>query len=264
MSSIKNINRVFIIYQRFWGIKFGQFYIDKLRIHYPDVEIGVLTVKKQADIFFREKNDLTTVKWYKYFDPIRDFSKEYLADDDYNITEICRDLKIKGIWEILYATRNHIKNYRKKYGYDFSPALNDNELITSFKAYYKLIKDIVENLSPDIIIMPNPVESFNILLESYAHAHDIKCIQLAPTYIKGFYQYVSNKNQGGGKIEKEFLITNTLYEENRIRALEYITEFRKNFIIPESAYHDSSKMLKYDVVSMAKTFVKNHTCNFLL
>lgn len=251
------MKKILIVYQRIWGIRFGQYYIEQIRKEYPDYEIGVLTVKEQADKFFKAHNDLDTIAWYKFFDPVRDFSAEYLAGDDYNITDICQNLRIASIWEILYATRNHIKNYRKKFNYAFSPSLTDDELKISIKAYYKLIQDIHQNFKPDLIIVPNPVESFNILLEHYAAAYNIPCRQLAPTSVKGFYQYVQDKNQGGSRIQEHIQDPNADYSACREDAIRYITTFRNEFIVPECAYHDSSKFLKHDPKKFLKACAKS-------
>ena len=251
------MKKILIVYQRVWGMRFGQFYIEQIRKEYPNYEIGVLTVKEQADTFFKQNNNLSNFSWYKFFDPVRDFSNEYLGQDNYDIKNICEDLQIPSIWEILYATRNHIKNYKKKFNYAFSPSLSDQELIVTIKAYYKLIQDIDQSFKPDLIIVPNPVESFNIMLEHYARAKSIPCRQLAPTSVKGYYQYVQDKNQGGSKIHKLITLPQTDYQLRKVDAEAYLKEFRDNFIVPECAYHDSSKPLAYDPVKVCKAVAKS-------
>lgn len=250
----KNLN-ILILYQRFWGERFGQFIIDQFKEHYPASNLGVITVKEQSDAFFRQTNNVSDFSFYKYFDPVRDDAAAYLGNDDYNITDICRDLGIDSIWELLQATRNHIKDYRRKFNYAYTASLNDEELITTIKAYYKLVMEIDQTARPDFILIPNSVETFNIILEFYANSRNIPIRQVAPTYVRGFYQYAKNRYQGGSFVEQE-IKRNAPYETCRTQAEAYIKEFRDNFIVPECAYHDSSEYLKYTLYDVAKNIAK--------
>lgn len=249
------MKRVLILYQRHWGEIFGQFFIKKFKENFDDVEIGIVTVKHQTDNFFRKKNNISDFSFVRFFDPVRDYSSQYLGNDNFNIDDICKDLKIKSIWEILQATRNHIKNYKKSYNYGFTPALTDQELICSIKAYYKFLMDIDKNFKPDFILIPNSVETFNIMLEHYAKTRKIFIRQIAPTSVKGYYQFAKDKNQGGSIIEKK-MKNNADYDLMRSKAEAYVQEFRKNFIVPECAYHDSSKLLSHTPKSIVKMLVK--------
>ena len=256
MGNPNKIN-VFILYQRVWGMKFGQFLIDQIRSQMPEANIGVITVKEQADQYFRENNNVEDFGFYEYFDPVRDDFNDYLGEDKdkFDISAICDDFKVSSIWEILQATRNHVKDYKKKYNYAYTASLNDDELQDTIKAYYKLIKKLDGDFKPDFMIIPNPVETFNIMLELYADSRNIPLRQMAPTYVKGFYQYAKNRFQGGSIIEDKFY-DNASYEKCRDQAADYIKEFRENFIVPECAYHDSSDYLRITPKGLLKAVSK--------
>jgi len=256
MGNPNQIN-VFILYQRVWGIKFGQFLIDQIRGQMPNANIGVITVKEQADQYFRENNNVEDFGFYEYFDPIRDELGDYLGEDNntLQISDICKDFQISSIWEILQATRNHVKDYKKKYNYAYTASLTDEELQDTIKTYYKLIKKLDSDFKPDFMIIPNPVETFNIMLEQYADSRNIPLRQMAPTYVKGFYQYAKNRYQGGNIIEDKFY-NDAPYKKCRDQAIEYIKEFRENFIVPECAYHDSSDYLHITSKSLVKAVAK--------
>ncbi len=254
-SNSENSLRFLLLYQRRWGMKFGQFYIDNLKKQYKKSEIGVITVKQEADNYFKNNNELSSISYYKYFDDIRDFSEEYLGDSEYSLEEILQFFGVDTVWPLLQATRNHIKDYKRKYNYSFYPALTDDELIKTIKAYYKLIVDIDKKFKPNFILLPNPVETFNILLQLYGERKGIPVRYVCLTPVKGFYQYVKTKDYGGGVIEEKFNKGDDCHEYHK-KAENYIRKFRNEFIVPECAYHDSSDFLRYRIIDILKLMAK--------
>lgn len=93
------------------------------------------------------------------------------------------------------------------------------------------------------------------MLEHYAQVKNIPVREVTATSIRGFYQYAQNKNQGGSIIEEK-MRQNADYSSCRDQAIAYIEKFRKDFIVPECAYHDSSEFLKHTPLSLAKVAAK--------
>ena len=99
------MKKIFIFQQREWYFRIGK-YLSKNFLK-DGFDLGCLTFKKTThqDVVLNSSD-------YKFMishDDIVENAPKYIPKDKETLNEICDDLGIKSIWEIVQSARNHVK-----------------------------------------------------------------------------------------------------------------------------------------------------------
>ena len=204
--------RIFLFQQREWAIRIGDYLGEKLSEQ--NYELGCLTFKRSAHNTI--KNNLKA----KYslilsHDEILENSKKFIEDQLFTIEELCKELNIDGIWQIVQSARHHVKNFNKKYYYSFFQNKSDSEIENYIKSLYFLCRKVERDFNPSIIFAPNFVSLPHIIFYLYFKKKGIKTVALSDSKVgnqqifvtdyfdeTGYFHDYLNKLENGEEIIK--------------------------------------------------------------
>jgi hypothetical protein len=222
--------RILIFQQRGWALQIGHYLAKKLQDE--GAVLGALTIKKTTHEFILQQNEVK-YDYVVYADDVKEDPAKFLGDDQYSLEQICDDLGIDSIWEIVQAARNHVKTYKDKYYYGFKQNISDEEIITYVKAIYKNIKNIFTEFQPELIITPNFVGIQHILFMYYAMNHNVSMLGVTDSKVRGYYLFVENHLDSKGLLFERFEeLQNGAVSENKAKAQEYCAASSKKLATP--------------------------------
>ena len=204
--------RVFIIQQRLWGIQIGHRVARILKEN--GAVLGGMCIRASTYEFCKKQSEVP----YETLINVKDISanpEAYLGDDDFSLEEICRELGITGIWPLVQAVRSFVKCYKDKFMYGFKQNVGDEKIVLIIKAWYKLVRRVFDEFSPDVILTPNFVSLIHIMLNLYADKHGVPILAITDSKIPGHdmivYDYLDSRGpvfdrffelQAGAKSER--------------------------------------------------------------
>lgn len=188
MIKVDTKKKIFIIQQRGWAINIGKSLAYKFKnLGY---KIGTVTFKKTTHKLIQKRSE--QYEFIINHDAILENPHKYLDNTDITLGEICDELGVESIWPLVQSLRNHVKSYKKKYYYGFSQNVKDEEIIIYIKAIHKLIRKIIDEFNPSIIISPNFVGYFHISLNLYCQKKNIPMIGITDTKVEGLLTFTNN------------------------------------------------------------------------
>lgn len=246
---------IFIFQQREWYFRIGQ-YLAKYLID-KNNHLGCLTFKKTT-----HKNVLLNSDDYKLIinhDEIVENPENFFDEKNLNLNEICKNLKIASIWELMQSARNHVKNYNTKPSYGFSQNLSDDKCINYFKSIYQTAKRVHRDFNPNIIILPAFVSLPHIIFNLYFNQFNIPTIGLIDTKIDKNFIFVNDYLSRDGRIFKLFNEINISRVSTKHK--EQIQAFKKKFFLNKErkniySYSLEKEGFKKEIKIFFKTVIK--------
>ena len=243
--------RILIFQQRNWAVHTGHFLATKLQAE--GCKLAAFTLKKSTHEYIVNQQE---VKYELIMnnDEIMDNPKKYLQGEKYPLAEICQGLGIDSIWPLVSTLRNHVKSYKDKYYYSFRQNVSDEGIIDYVMATYKAVKNIFDQFNPQIILAPNFVSLPHIVFNLYAKKRGATMIAVTDCKVTGplIFTYGYNDDQGPFYDRVDELNGKKAETANRDKAREYIKEFRKNFIRPDTYQFSKSKLAKKPLLKIIK------------
>jgi hypothetical protein len=187
--------KIFIFQQRGWAKWIG---LDlSRRLSKEGNILGFLTHKNST--YQRVINSEIKYEFLEHYENIMSDPSKYLGKETFEIEDICKELGINSIWEIMQSERNFTRSFRKKYYYSYEQNNSDEEIILYFKAIYKLCKKIIFDFKPDAIFLPNWVTVPHIMLCILSKKYKVKIFALTDTYLDDHmmisYDYLNNNTK---------------------------------------------------------------------
>jgi len=177
--------KIFIFQQRGWGKWIGTDLAN--RLNSDGYKLGALTFKKSTHE--RIINSGIKYQLLENYEEIIENPKKYLGSDNYTIKEICDDLKINNIWEIMQSERDHVKSFGKKFYYSFHQNHSDERINLYFKAIYKLSKKVIHDFKADAIFCPNFASVPHIVINILSKKYNIKNFALTDTGVDDYMSF---------------------------------------------------------------------------
>ncbi|HLD28276.1 MAG TPA: hypothetical protein VJB67_01540 [Patescibacteria group bacterium] len=249
MDELKG-KKILLFQQRRWGINVGNVIAEKFQR--AGCRVAAITSKRSTHEYILNQNK---VNYELIFgrDDIMANPKEYLAEDDFSLAQICDDLNIDSVWPLVYSMRLFIRSYKDKYYYSFKQNTSDEEIIYYIKAVYKSVKYVFNGFGPDIIIAPNFVDLYHIMFNLYGKKTGVKMIVLTDSKVKGMSIFTHSYNEDEGEFYSRVddLNSGRTDSSNREMAIQYIAEFRAEFKKP-AYFKEKTKMsfehrIRYEV-----------------
>ena len=253
-------NKLLIYLQRDWGVNIGH----KLALNFKSKDnfsIGALVSKKAT----YENLKIHQGKLYDYFI----FIDEIVADPnafmpEYNVSlkDICDDLEILTIWDLVQSLRNHVKTYSEKFNYSFKQNISDESIIDLVLALYKLCKNIELNFNPNFLILPNFVSLQHIFLSLYFNKRKCKVLSFTSTGFNTLGVFINNYQETKSSfIDKynELKLSKNLYlspyfDKAKLLYLHFIDELKsKKFFVDYNFKKEFSSFIKKIFHSFDKT-----------
>lgn len=244
---------ILIIQQRNWSRKFGHEIACGIMKKIPDGRFAAIVsgMKIYEDIC-RTQTDIPYefVRHCDLYD--LGFDKPLTSPP---ISEIEADLGIPTIWELVTADRIITMNPEKKYWYDMDLQMSNQQILSLVRHIYKFIQNIEKDFSPDVIVAPNLLHLFHMMLYHYYRKRGVPYLMINDTKIRGFYTLIDTWD--GSIPELEYKYKELMSSEDwtpSTKAREYLNEFRTRFIKPE--YYDVSSKKKHYPLKKAMRFYR--------
>lgn len=201
-----NGKKILIFQQRGWGMKIGQRLAEKLENE--GVKLAALTIKKTTHKAI--VNSATKYEIIFNADSVKEDPKKYIEGYDISLEDVCKNLGVLSIWDLVQASRYHVKSYKDKYYFGFNQNLSDREIKDYVIAIYKYIAFIFEQFSPEVIITPNFAGLQHIMFNLYSKKNGVTmlgCVDskipnitiLTTSYLADsgrFFDYLDELNNG--------------------------------------------------------------------
>ena len=243
--------RILIFQQRNWAVHTGHFLATKLQAE--GCKLVAFTLKKSTHEFIINQQE---VKYELIIsnDEVMNNPKAYLRGEKYDLGEICRALEIDSIWPLVSVLRHHVKSYKDKYYYSFRQNVSDEGIIDYVMATYKVVKNIFDQFNPQIILAPNFVSFPHIVFNLYAQKRGVTMIAVTDCKVTGPLIFTYSYNDDAGPFYDRIDELNGKRAEtaNRDKAKEYIKNFRKNFIKPDTYQFTKNRSAKQSLSKMIK------------
>ena len=231
MSALAGKN-VLIFQQRQWGIHIGHYLAKQLQAE--GCKLAALTSKFTTHQFVLSQKE---VKYELVIsnDEVMSRPQDYLGEDRYSLEEICEDLGVDSIWPLIYTLRNHVRSYAYKWYYGYRQNVCDEDILAYVRAVYKYIRKIFMEFKPDVIIAPNFVALYHIMMNLYAAKRNIKMIAPCDSKVRGRYIFIRSYKVDDATFfdHLDRLDSGEIDSPNRDNARAYIKQFEESFIEPE-------------------------------
>lgn len=226
--------RILIFQQRNWARSIGHFLAKRLAAE--GCYLAAVTFKKSVHKDVLKQND---VKYELLLsdDEVMDNPKKYLGQDRYELKEICQELGIDSVWPFIHSVRNFVKSYGAKYFYGFGKNVSDEFMLDYLQAVYKYMKSIFREFRPDVILTPNFVALPFIMFNLYARRQGVKMFAVTDSKVQGVIIFSHDYLDSSGPFHERVDELNQGLAEtkNRLRAQQYIREFREKLKVQEYA-----------------------------
>ncbi len=255
MTKIDRKKRIFIIQQRGWAINIGKSLAGNFKnLGY---QIGTVTFKKTTHKLITESSN--KYEFIINHDTILENPQKYLNNTDITLAEICNELGIESIWPLVQSLRNHVKSYKQKYYYGFSQNVKDEDIIIYIKAIHKLVRKIIDEFNPSIVISPNFVGYFHISLNLYCQKQHIPMIGITDTKVDGLLTFTNNYLETTGEFVN--ILNNLRFKEGSLdKAEKFIKKEREKlnrtfaygFARPKSLISNFKELIRGVMVGLIK------------
>jgi len=215
--------RIFIFQQREWYFRVGKFLAKRFLTE--GYKLGSLTFKKST-----HQDVIRNAKDYELIinhDQIVENPLKFVGDASYSLEDICNDLEIDSIWEIVQSARNHVKNYNLKTSYSFKQNLTDKQIEDYFISLYCLAQKVKNEFNPDIILLPAFVSLPHIIFNIFFKKYKIPTLGVIDTKVDKIFVFINDYLARDGKFFK--LYNETDVSKISFEGLDKINEFKKNF-----------------------------------
>ena len=223
--------RVLIFQQRNWALRIGHAVAKRLQER--GCRLAALTIQDKAHEFVLRQKEVS-YDLVVFGDDIKFAPAEYLGDDDYSLADICDDLGVDTVWELVQSMRAHVKSYKDKYYYGFKQNMSDEDIIVYIKAVYKNIKSVFAEFKPEVIVTPNFVALQHLMFYLYARKHGVRMFGVTDMKVRGYFSFSDHLQTCGPFADRIAELDNGAHSDNRERAKAYIRKFREQFIKPDT------------------------------
>ncbi|MBF0182700.1 MAG: hypothetical protein HQM03_22025 [Magnetococcales bacterium] len=224
--------RVLIFYQRNWGIRFGQYLCERILSTHADARFSALIFKNTARAHLERQQAIAFERTW-YWEAIMEDPDGYLAGETLTLREILADLEIDSIWPLVQSMRFYVKDYARKYYYAFTQSTPDHEIKKLIACSYKLIREMLDVVQPNVVIMPNAVALPHLLMLMMARKRGIFIRTPTETKISGYNMWISDHNDSQGIVFDQYRRhAHTPVEDLpcHAEAQAYLSIFRERFI----------------------------------
>lgn len=251
--------KVLIYYQRGWAKVFGIPICQGIKAAFPEATFSALVMKESALRHFNAQKEVTFQHFW-YWDPYLHQPDTIVKDQKIEISEICDYLGLDSVWPAISSLRAFVRNYREKYYYAYTQAVDDEQLLLIAKSTYLLIKDIEEKFSPDIVFMPNAVGIQHLFMMAFCKKRGIFIRNISDPRIHPRYFFLSeNHVDAGGPVHELF---NKLRESNATPSTQSENFYNLRVKELESKVSDKkSQLIKYSFFN--KNALKRIIANFI-
>jgi len=231
MNNLKG-KKVLIFQQRRWAMTIGHFLAKKLQNE--GCILAALTAKQSTHDFILNQKEVK-YEMVVSSDVPKSNPNKFLNGETYDLKRICLELGIDTVWPLVASARFHVKSYKDNYYYGYKQNVSDEVIVEYVMAIYKYMLHIFKNFKPDIIVAPNFATLHHLMFNLYAEKHGIKMIALTDTKIRGLYVFSHGYKNDTGKFYDQIdaLNNNLAISPNKQLAQKYISDFRKQFIVPD-------------------------------
>lgn len=191
---------VLIIEQRGWasaiGIPLAQ------RFNSMGANISALIIGAKA----KKAVELSGLKWHHTFfaDDVKFDPVGYLAERDTTLDQICAELEIDSIWELVQASRYHVKDFEQKWYFGFKQGRSDTEIIAYFKSIFLYSSELLDLIRPDVVITPNFAGLQHIIINLLCKIRNIPMVGFIDSKITGITLTTTDYCGRDGKFFYEF------------------------------------------------------------
>jgi hypothetical protein len=229
--------RILIYLQRDWGVNVGH----RLAINFNqklNFSVGAL-VSKKATYENLKIHSGTLYDYFLFIDEIVQDPKSFMPEYTVSLKQICDDLGILTIWDLVQSLRNHVKTYSEKFYYSFKQNISDESIIDLVIALYKLCKNIELNFNPNFLILPNFVSLQHIFLSLYFNKKNCKVLSFTGTGSNNLGVFCNNYNETESSFIDKYnelkfsknLYLNHYFNPAKLLYLNFIDELKKKKII---------------------------------
>lgn len=232
MENLKG-KRILILQQRGWGKTIGRALAK--RLYNRGCRLAAFTFKKSvhAAVLRQKAVDYDLIINY---DAIAENPQKFLSGDNFSLEEICDELGVDSVWQMVLAARYHAFSYKDRYYYSFRQNMPDEQIVDYIKAIYKCAQTFFKEFKPDIIIGFNFVLLPYLIFNLYAEKHGVVMFSFFESKIQGINVAVEHYNINKGPFFDRLDLLNKGVEKsgNIERARQYIEEFKRDFkkIVP--------------------------------
>jgi len=223
--------KIFIFQQREWANRIGVHLARKFEEN--NFKLGCLTFKRSTHYNIINDKKIN----YELIisnDDIYEKPRKFLSND-LDLGQICKELNIKSIWELIYSDRDLSNSYDNKLHFSFKKKLDDEHIVDVFKAIYNVCQKVYNDFRPDVILAPNFPALTHLVFYHFFTNKNIKMLGMNDTKV-GDYQAISfDYNHTEGMFHLEYNKSN---KENFINE-EKIDNIINNFY--ESKFYSYSE-----------------------
>ncbi len=233
--------KILIFQQRGWATSIGHFLAKKFQAQ--GCELAALTLKKSTHKFICEQAE---VKYSQVIsvDDIYEYPEKYLDNEEITFEQICGELKIDSLWPLIYSDRHLVRSYGEKYYYSYRQHVSDEYISLYIKAYYKVVRDLLVNFKPSLILIPAFIFEGHVILELLSKKYGVPLIAIVTAKVPGWSvfvnDYVVEKCRMFDRLDQ--LNNHQAESANREKAKKFISQFRGKFI-RQTYMPDSNKKI---------------------
>ncbi|MBF0142364.1 MAG: hypothetical protein HQL57_02910 [Magnetococcales bacterium] len=227
--------RVLIFYQRNWGILFGQYLCERLAATWPGSRFAALVIRNTA-LAHLLAQDRVPFERYWYWDDYLNDPDRFLDGDATTLGEICREVGVDSIWPLVQSLRTLVKDYRRKYYYAFTQSVSDAEIVKVVRVTYRLVRQMLDEFDPEVIILPNAVSLPHLLTIALAKKRGIFVRWPTDSKVSGRNIWVEDGDLAGGLLHRRMAAVTDADLSGLAHLAEaraYLEKFRREFIKPE-------------------------------
>ncbi|MDC0336052.1 hypothetical protein OAN24_04045 [Pseudodesulfovibrio sp.] len=234
--------RILIFQQRGWGMAIGHDIARQLHEH--GASLAALTFRHDVDRFVRDQ-DQVPYELILSNDAIMNNPEQLLGNDSISLDEVCENLELTSIWELVQSLRNHVKSYKDKFYYGFKQQASDEMIISYVKACYKCIRNVFDEFAPEFIVSPNFVALPHIMFNLYARKHGVPMTGISDSKVQDLlyfsYSYLEDR---GPFIDRCAQIQQGADSPSLDKAQAYIAKLRNSFsnVLPSTVVETRNTM----------------------
>lgn len=230
MQKLKG-KRVLIFQQRGWAISIGQMLAKKLQAE--GCELAAITMKKTTHKFIVDQSEVKYTRIINV-DDILEYPEKYLGEEKITLADICRELKVDSLWPLIYSDRLLVRSYGQGFYYRYRQNVSDEFIVTYIKAYYKVIRDLIKDFKPDLIIMVAFLYEGHVLLGLLGEKYGIPTIAVRDAKVPGYNMFIQDYmvHQGPVISRANELNSGLADSANRKKARQFIIDFREKYQAP--------------------------------
>ncbi len=220
--------RIFIFQQRGWAISIGHDLAKVLQAR--GAILAAMTFKRSTDNFVRSQKEVDYESIWSDED-IEESPTSFLGDSPPSLADVCDELGVDTIWEIVQSRRTQVKSYGDGFYYRYRQNVDDDHIENYVKAMFVVFKRILDEFNPEVIVVPVIGGLPHIFLSLLARKRGIRMIGITDTkvYAVSAFTY-SHTNELSPLVERIDQLNNgQAQSENLEKAREYIRSTRSKY-----------------------------------